>query len=78
MTAGRLAPAIADAIVASDEFVTDQGVIVTEYLVLAAFVESDGTRCFYTDAADDQTCTQSLGLLAFATALETKRVGEPT
>lgn len=73
MTAGRLLDAIGQAIVSSDDFETDANVIVTEYVVLAAFVEANGERSVYCDTIEDQTCSQSLGLLAFGTAIENKR-----
>lgn len=73
MTAGRLLDAIGEAIVTSDDFETSGNVIVTEYIVLASFIESDGERAVYCDTIQDQSCSQSLGLLAFGTAIETKR-----
>lgn len=73
MTAGRLLDAIGEAIVSSEDFETAGAVIVTEYVVLASFIESDGERSVYCDTIENQTCSQSLGLLAFGTAIENKR-----
>jgi len=73
MTAGRLLDAISQAIVSSDDFETDANVIVTDYVVLAAFIEPNGERSVYCDTIEDQTCSASLGLLAFGTAIENKR-----
>jgi hypothetical protein len=70
---GTLLGAITDAACA----VNDNGsVMVTEYVVLASYVDNEGVRAVYLDTVDGQTCTQSLGLLAFGMAIENKHAGE--
>jgi hypothetical protein len=49
---------------------------VTEYVVLAAFVGADGEAKIWSDTAEGQQCHQTLGLLAYATAIESARAAD--
>jgi hypothetical protein len=50
--------------------------VVTEFVVLASFVDARGERRIWGDSADDQRCHQTLGLLAYGTAVESARALE--
>jgi hypothetical protein len=47
--------------------------MVTSFVMVCSFVDEDGNLRIYADTLDDQRCHVSLGLLAFATAVENKR-----
>ena len=65
-----LLDAITDAI-ANYEHV-DGEVVVTGFVLVASFMGSEG-RAIYCDTLDGQRDHESLGLLAYATAIETAR-----
>ncbi len=47
--------------------------MVTSFVMVCSFVDADGEVRIYSDTLDDQRCHVTLGLLGFATAVETKR-----
>lgn len=48
--------------------------IVTGFVVIASYMTAEGERNIFSDTAVDQRNHETLGLLAWATAVETKRV----
>jgi hypothetical protein len=58
------------------EHVETTGVMVTNFVLLAAFVDEHGTGSIYTETAQDQRCHETLGLLTFGLALENRRAAE--
>lgn len=44
--------------------------IVTDYVVIASFMDEDGLRGIWEDTAEGQRCHQTLGLLAYGQAIE--------
>jgi hypothetical protein len=69
-----LLDAITEAVAATDE--TNGAVVVTGFVVVASFMD-DGGRSIFSDTLDEQRCHETLGLLAFATAMENHRVIHP-
>lgn len=47
--------------------------LVTSYIVIAAFTDTDGAGSMYTESGENQRCHESLGLLAFGMAHEQQR-----
>jgi hypothetical protein len=52
---------------------TDEGALVTAYVVLASFVDRNGIASVYTETIDGQRCHETLGLLTFGLAIENRR-----
>lgn len=48
-------------------------VVVTSFVAVASFMDEHGERHIYSNTMEDQRCHESLGLLAFATAIENDR-----
>ena len=48
-------------------------VIVTQFVVLAEFLNSDGDRAIWCDTFEGQRTHQTLGLLAYGMAVENRR-----
>lgn len=48
-------------------------VIVTSFVLIAAFVGTDGDSHIYGDTLDGQRCHETLGLLSYGLALENQR-----
>lgn len=69
-----LAVAIANAITGHRG---DERPLVTSYVLIAGFIDDTGDRAIYTDTADNQRCHETLGLLAFGTAVESRRATQP-
>lgn len=51
----------------------EAGAVVTSFLVVGSFMDETGDRNIYSNVMDGQRCHESLGLLAFATAIEADR-----
>lgn len=72
--ADDLTVAIANAVT---DYHGDEHPLVTSYVLIASFIGDDGERSIYTDTTEGQRCHETLGLLAFATAIETHRASHP-
>lgn len=55
----------------------DEQPLVTAYVLIASFIDDTGDRAIYTDTPDGQRCHETLGLLAFGTAIESRRASQP-
>jgi hypothetical protein len=64
---------VLDAITTATREHTGEEVLVTAYIVIAAFADDTGGGSLYTETMDDQRCHESLGLLAFGLAHENHR-----
>lgn len=62
-----------DAITAEVRDNTGAEGFVTNYVVVASFTDGDGVANIYTETAEDQRCHETLGLLTFASAVESNR-----
>jgi hypothetical protein len=51
-------------------------VIVTQFVVLAEFLNSDGDRAIWCDTFEGQRTHQTLGLLAYGLAVENRRAAD--
>lgn len=67
-----LLDAVTDTIAEHED--VDGEVVVTEFVLIAAFIGADGEGHIYGDTLDGQRCHQTLGLLAYGLALENARV----
>lgn len=63
------------AVLNSDEDV-DQPVMVTGFVLLAEFVDDEGASHIYADTFEGQSCHETLGLLTYAVAVETRRAAD--
>lgn len=63
---------VVDAIM--DHESVDSGIIVTGFVLIASFVDTDGEGRIYGDTLDGQRCHETLGLLTYGLALENARV----
>lgn len=52
------------------------GGLVTGFVVVASFLDSDGDQRIYGNTLDDQRCHTTLGLLSYGLAVETARAKE--
>lgn len=50
--------------------------LVIGYVVVATFLDADGESRIFSDTFENQKCHQTLGLLAFATAIETRKAAD--
>lgn len=55
----------------------DEQPLVSSYVLIASFIDDDGERSIYTDTPEGQRCHETLGLLAFGTAVESRRATDP-
>jgi hypothetical protein len=62
-------------VIAKDEDVNGP-VVVTGFVVLAEFMGESGEGHIYCDTLDGQRCHNTLGLLAYGTAVETQRAAQ--
>lgn len=53
-----------------DEDRNGAGVVVTSFVVIGSFIDAEGDRHIYSNTMDGQRCHETLGLLAFAQAVE--------
>lgn len=53
------------------------GVIVNQFVVVASFMDADGLGHVYSNTMANQRCHETLGLLAFATAIESAHAASP-
>lgn len=50
--------------------------MVTSYIVVATYVDEDGDERIWSEAAPDQRCHQTMGLLSWGMAVENRHVGD--
>jgi hypothetical protein len=50
-----------------------EGALVTNFVVVASFIDRNGENSIYTETPPTQRCHETLGLLSFGLALENRR-----